>query len=222
MNGFLGRIPVAAVAGALFLPFPGAAQVTLGFSGGYHSVNVSSAAAPSGRSLGDTERRGGFSGGVLVAVSLSEDVGLRTGVGLVPRGFEQDQGGTTVELDLSHVEIPLLFTVNLGERRVTPVLHAGPWVSFEARCEITVGTGSLGQTLDCDEQAAAVSRKGVDFGLALGGGLELGLSPRARALLDVSYRMGLRNVNDDEPPEDFKIRTRGLGVSLALEIPLGR
>ena len=96
-----------------------------------------------------------------------------------------------------------------------PAIYAGPVVSFETGCTVSVSEVSV----DCnDGDDGFVDRKTTDWGAAFGANLDFILGP-VILILDARYQLGLTNLAD-VPDSDEEVKNRvwqimaGVGFTL--------
>ena len=194
----------------------GAQQVTVGVRGG---GNVSDLDVHETSGSVASDRLGGFAGGVFAQFDMGEVLAIRPEVVLSQKGARSQSEGLRFKANMDYVEVPLLLIARLPTTGpVRPYALAGPVVSLESRCKIELeginGTveddcGSFGQ--------GRFIREGVDFGAALGGGVELARN-RLLFLADARYTLGITDINGSPGLPTFKNRalTFSAGVGLRL------
>jgi len=177
----------------------------IGVKAGFVSSDVSSDPATSGEELGDTSSRNGFAGGVVAGLRISPKFSVSAEGLYSQKGFKLTEDGDDGAFKFDVIEIPVLANLHLGseEARFSPRLYAGPWMSFEASCEVEVGPLEA----DCDDLDEGAERKTTDYGL-IGG-----------VALDILE--GLRNLDASPDVGNLNVRTRGFTVSAGVGIPLG-
>ena len=134
----------------------------------------------SGISL-DTKSKLGFQAGAFLTVMFNEKMGLQPEILYSMQGSELDIDGSDGTFNFNYLNIPVLFRYNITDMIN---LHAGPQIGMLLSAELE----SDGDTEDVKD-----SFKGSDFGLAVGGGVDLpmGLGFGAR------YTFGLSKIADD-------------------------
>jgi hypothetical protein len=209
MSGWM-RGTIVAMALALCGPAGlDAQQGVLGVKAGYSSFGISTEA----EDLGATSNRGGFMGGVVGALRFSQLFSLSAELLYVPKGFKLEDDvdfGDDGQLKLDVIEIPVLANFHLGSEgaSVGPRLYAGPWISFEASCNIEAS----GIEVDCDE--GDVVRKSTDYGLAFGGALDVLSLGSTILTIDARYVLGLQNIDDSPDVGNVDVKTRGFELTL--------
>jgi hypothetical protein len=127
-----------------------------------------------------------------------------------------------VTLNLNYLRVPVLLMARLASREspMYPILYAGPQLAFQTRCQVTGEQDGVSQSLGCDdpELEDPLETKKVEFGLVIGGGLEI-LFSRLTAQLDARYGLGLTNLNAAAPSE-VSVKNRGWSFMLGVGIPL--
>ena len=154
-----------------------------------------------------------FGGGGFVRFGFA-GLALQAEVLAVTKGTKFDDlvGDDDLDLKLDYIEIPLTAMFSFG----APYVFGGGAVAFEIDCEEDLGDVSV----SCDEDDPAsdtFDRKGTDFGLVGGAGLEFPVGP-GNLLIEGRYTHGLSNLNEDG---DNSIRNRYFAVFAGYSIPLG-
>lgn len=137
-----------------------------------------------------TESITGLVGGIFLEVGLGGVFAIRPEALFSQRGFGEDNGGVPAELNVDYIEVPLLLVARLPSPVITPILFAGPFVSFENSCELS--GGGLTETIDCIDDE--VETESLEGGVTFGAGVELGAGP-VTLLFDGRYNVGLTNVD---------------------------
>lgn len=174
----------------------------------------------------------GPTGALFLDIPLSERVSFRPEVAYVQKGVAIKQGfdinvggftlpiGATIAYQSQHIEVPLLFKVNLTDGVVQPYLIAGPAVSYAFDGRIRTRASALVTTRPYDvdvNYGDMLSRWDVG---AVGG---LGLSMDAgtgKFFIEGRYTQGFtRQVQ--VPVVNVNVRNRGVALSLGYSFPIG-
>jgi hypothetical protein len=133
------------------------------------------------------DRRTGLIVGGFALVDFAGPFALQPELTYIQKGAENPDLDTTTKLD--YIEIPVLakFQVPLSGP-VSPSLFAGPTLGFNV---VSEDEDDEGNTQDLDNIS------GTEFGLAFGGGVDVGLSA-GTLMVDVRYGLGLSNVLDSD------------------------
>ncbi len=192
--------------------------------GGAAGVSLASVSAESDARL-KFSSRGTFAGGAVIEVGLSRRIAVQLQPMLLGRGAsaagknETFVSGQLVEstpvdgaLRFRYFELPVRLKITAGGERVRPYALAGPSVGFLSRATAQLGDG--------EEEDVKDGMRGTDFGLTLGGGLEL---PRGRTsvFIEGSYAFGLRNLAKQAEPGD-SLKNRGFQLKVGATIRLAR
>ena len=152
--------------------------------------------------LGEIGGRAGFVGGFFVESRPAKFFAIQPEVLFAMKGstvsvtmFGETAKGKT---NLYYIEVPLLFKFIYPVGVATPALYAGPAIDFLL---VAQAEDSDGKTTDLKEDTRL-----MDFGLAIGGGLNVG-----PALFDVRYTWGFLNL---DPNGEGDTRNRALHVSV--------
>ncbi|AKD53579.1 porin family protein [Spirosoma radiotolerans] len=207
------------------------AQVQIGIRGG---ANWGFASKPEylGSLTPNFHSSVGPTGAMFLDIPLSERVSFRPEVAYVQKGVAIKQGfdlnlggftlplGATIAYQSQHIEVPLLFKVNLTDGAVQPYLIAGPAVSYAFDGRIRTRASALVTTRPFDvdvNYGGMLSRWDVG---AVGG---LGLSMDAgtgKFFIEGRYTQGFtRQVQ--VPVVNVNVRNRGVALSLGYSFPIG-
>ncbi len=183
-----------------------------GIKGGLNMASLT------GDNTDDLDSRNGFMGGAFYGMNFGEgDFGARIEGLYVNKGAEgpfvvpgDDHAHDSI-IKLDYIEFPVLFVVNLGSgKKLGFNLFAGPTIGFNIKAEVEIPGHD--ETVDLAEEAES-----VEFGGALGGGLEYMLSSFA-LVLDVRYSIGATNIVESDGGD---IKNSGVGVMAGVSFPLG-
>lgn len=166
----------------------------------------------------------GWMGGLVARYNVSPVLGIQSGVYWVERGGTREDELSSTRVDLTYVDVPLLLTLSVPTGSgIRPRLYAGGSAGFEQSCEVTASylgdqyfSGECGENPDVP---LSFDRPGVDLGIVLGGGLDLGAGPGAFTL-SARYRSGQSSLGSlpDSSLEELRNRglqfTAGYGLSL--------
>lgn len=189
------RIFVSAVAVVCTLAVPAevsAQSAFFGIKGGLAVADIS------------TSGTGGFDAGAgtgpliggVAGVRITARARVQVEVLFGQRRVSATEGAVDAEIRSRGLEIPLLFVVNgPQDRRVVPMIYAGPQLNVISKVTQTVG----GSEIDLSDRI-----KNSDPGITFGGGLEIAAA-RGAFTIDARGNVGLRNVNEDPAPT-FKSR----------------
>ena len=214
--------PLLATALLLLPASTASGQTTLALTGG---INIATLEITSDAGLApDTESVTRTSIGFSAIFSRAERLGFQLG------GTYSQKGGRLIfssseligesSIETSHLEFTALARAQfpLAGDRVSAHLLAGPAVAFELSCQLSAKASVEGSTVeisdDCNE-GADLSRSPFDFGLAGGGGLEIGLLDKLGISLGVLYTHGLTDL-DTSDGESLKQRALTLRAGLYL------
>lgn len=206
--------------------------------GGVNLSNISKTAS------GETEKNNmltTFNAGILGRFGLSEIIDLESGLVLDGRGSKVENYFTSATDDNYvksrfnplYVELPLNVVVRFPMNRSTNLFfHAGPYVAMGVAGKSTSESRFLGvnSTNSADikfsndnpftsaqDDAAYDKLKRFDFGLNIGGGLDLG-----KVLLRLNYGFGLTKINSTQSDNNANDKNKYRTLSLSLGIPLSR
>lgn len=162
----------------------------------------------------ETNRRTGFMIGGFVLVDAGF-VAVQPELMYIQKGASQEQtiNGTavTATVKLDYIEVPFLVKLQAPlEEGITPSVFAGPTLGLNVNAEAVGEAEGESVTEDISDDVS-----GTDFGLALGGGVDIDFS--AGTLMgDIRYGLGLTSVDDG----DASIRNRGFMITAGLALDL--
>lgn len=144
-------------------------------------VGVTNFNAPSGITA---DNIAGFAAGVVVEVPMDDMISIQPELNFMQRGANlAGNGATNVTSRVNSLELPIFLKLGFGKAiRVSG--FAGPNFSFALSSSLDVNAGgSMG--------SLTFSQNAVDFGAALGGGIDVG-----PFFGNIRYMLGLVNVNN--------------------------
>lgn len=219
---------------------PVRAQTTLSLTGGVNrtSLNVDADGAFSP----DLESLTRMSVGLAATIPVSDRFGLQLGgryaqkggrldvigvleMGDMMGGLEDIPSGTSLHADIKmdYVELTVLARVGfpLSGDRVSGHLLAGPTLGVRSSCEFGVSFSgpdipAFDVESDCEEME--FDFRPLDFGLAGGAGIDIGLTDSIDAHLGLLYTLGFADISEDV---DDTTRHRALTIQAGLAIPIG-
>lgn len=203
------RIVMAVALVTLGAALPASAQ-TIGFKIGPTFSNIDVEDDDGGTQSNLTS----FGGGGFVRFGMA-GLALQAELLAVTKGTKFDDliGDDDLDLKIDYIEIPVTAMFRFG----APYVFAGGAVAFEINCEEDLG----GLDRSCDEDdpnADTFARKGTDFGLVGGAGLEFPVGP-GNLLVEGRYTHGLTNISDEGTNS---IRNRYFAVFAGYSISLAR
>lgn len=174
------------IVSVLALPATARAQAgSAGTKGGLVSTTISTSGA------GSFETDAGMGGviGVFAAIELGGSARLQPELLITQRRFSAPGLGFSVKARA--IDVPLLLHLRFApNRRVRPILFAGPQLSFISKVTQTTPAGAVDISDDI---------KNVDAGLTVGGGLEASAGPGA-FVVDARVGFGFQDLSETGPP----------------------
>lgn len=183
-----------------------------------------------------------FNAGILGRFGLSKVVDLETGLLFTGRGSKAEtyfvNGSTTdnfvkTKFNPFYIEAPLNLVVRFPVKGTKGLfIHGGPYAAIGVSGKSTTDQKLLGiskqsendiEFADDDpftsrqEDASYYKLKRFDFGLNVGGGIDLG-----KVLLKANYGYGLTKINSTESNNVSDDKNKYRTVSLSLGIPIGK
>ena len=173
-----------------------------------------------------TGKRDGTLAGVFVRARLTRVLSLQPELLFARKGGRLTVGADTTgdgvpdisgvaDLELAYIEAPVLLRLSVPRHRgaISPVAFGGVAPAFRIGCAAGTTTSTDGITLpDCQDKNV-FGLRGVDFGLVVGGGIQIQYS-QSVVSLEARFTTGLRGIG--QGPNSVKNRTLGilLGVTL--------
>ena len=117
-----------------------------------------------------------------------------------------------IVVKLSYLEIPILLKINIPADAVIPNFYVGPALAF---CMVAKDKLTFNNE-EGDEEDIKDVIKSVDFGLSMGGGLDI-KAGHGRVIIDIRYTLGFVTVNDQED-EDIVVKNSVLSFILGYGI----
>ena len=198
------NIPTICIAAVITLlsTTPLLAQVPgLGVKGG-----VSLASQPTTDEEGDDAGLKSFTGivaGVFATFRIASWLDLQPEALYAMKGARFDEDGVTATSQVDYFEVPVLARFSRRGGRIGYYAAGGPYTAVRLRAVARTKFGGATEELDISEQ---VER--VDFGLALGGGAEMG-----SLVFDGRYTHGLKDIDKDRS-DGVKVTNRAVSITI--------
>ena len=212
---------LATLTALFFLAQPARAEMRLG---PVLDLNVAKVSIDSDEMDGlETSSLTRYGAGVRLSIDLASDLSLALSPMYLGKGVEidipdgvEDVSRTTARY--GYVELPVELRYAFLSGSVKPYLLAGPRLSF-----LTSGEGKV-EFVSGPEQTEDLkdTTKGVDFGVAFGGGVDLALGQKAHAFVEGLWALGLTNFNDDPADAGATWKHRGFEIRAGVTFGLGR
>jgi hypothetical protein len=201
----------------------GAQGFGVGARGGLNYSSLSDGAADAGQEIGWTT---GFHAGLALTSDVHEYFGFEVDALYTTKGAKITEdlgGGSMLEGTLvpAYLQIPVLGRFRLPLGGVTPRLLAGGAVAFELSCKANgeVDGTTVIDNVDCDDPSiGADERKGTEWSLLGGVGVEIGAGP-AMVFLDAMYNLGVTNL-DATGTDDVKSKAWMFSVGVVYKVGL--
>lgn len=163
----------------------------------------------------DFESKVSFVGGFPLSYPVNRNLFLTPEILYVIKGAEQlaiiNSAPAEVRTSVTYIELPILIKyIALPRRRWSPIITAGPVFSW--RIDARSRYNRPGSDIQLTEIEDSV--KELDFGTAIGGGVDL-LWDLRRITLELRYTHGLTNLTDeaDDPKHNSVVSlTAGVGL----------
>ena len=196
---------------ALLIAAPLQAQTTIGVKGGVNIATVDTNITDISELV---DSKTGFVGGGFVTLGLGSLFALQPELLYSQKGFQAEESGQSAQLGTNYIEIPVLLKAQFKLAMLRPAVYAGPVVSFETSCDVSVS----GVSVECNDDEGFVDRKKNEWGAVFGANLDFIVGP-VILILDARYQLGLTNLAD-APDSDEEVKSRvwqimgGVGFTL--------
>ncbi len=199
--------------------------ITIGLKAG---VNIADLAIDESGTSVSTDTRTVVALGPFVEFELGGIFSVQPELLYSQKGASFSEPGIDLTFKLNYIEVPVLLKARLSPpgSPVRPSVYAGPVVGLESKCEVEGSAEGVSANIDCAEFAELsegevdIQTKSVDFGLALGFGVDIPAGPVV-VVGDVRYTLGLTDVNDVTGASALDIKNRAWSVFAGVGIPLG-
>ena len=208
---------------------PTSAQATLSLTGG---VNLSTLAAdaPSTRDVWHSESLARMSVGLAATIPASEHIGVQLGVAYAQKGGRlsglDNRQLVTVDMTLDYFEFTLLAVPTLplsSLERSSVRFFAGPTLASRVSCDFEAsgwfGAEQVAAAGSCDAGEDEIEAA-MDLGVALGGGIAVGVTDRADVNVDLLYTLGLIPIGGGDRYSSGP-RHRVLTLRAGMAVPIG-
>jgi hypothetical protein len=129
----------------------------------------------------------------------------------------------TSVINLSYLQLPVLFKATLTEHIVNPFFIIGPEIGLRLSATESV-TGDVVQDTQTDIPDSVTSF--VNFGILAGAGISYALNPSMQLYMTAAYNYGLSNLNahygksEDDIEDTQKVFTRDIRINLGIIVAL--
>ena len=208
----------------LFLIQMGLNAQSIGFRGGF---NLSKWSTEGNNSTNDNVTGTHFA--VPLEIKLTEKIAIQPEFNFTQKGSRvmssSTSNGITTQTDtknkINYVEFPLLLKAILGGEKMGLYLQAGPSVGYAAGGSVSTNSKStIGGVLQVSDKSGSYDfgrSNRLDYGVQLGGGLQLGLGS-SKLVIDVRYLYGIQDF--DKNDNSVSVKNRGIALSAGLMFPL--
>jgi hypothetical protein len=190
-------------------------RTTFGITGGMHLSNINGRNAV-GDDL-DNQMKTGFTGGINVAIPLSNGFYVQPGVEYRQKGTEFRNGD---KLTINYIDIPVNFVYKPALGNGAMILGFGPYVGFGIGGKMKSADGTKRELKFNNNYSVSdaqdIQFKKMDAGANLIAGYEF--SSKVSAM--IKAQLGLVNVNPktDIPNDKTRYRNTGFGLSLGYRL----
>jgi hypothetical protein len=176
-----------------------AGDMQAGVKGG---VNLSSTRVEDSSS--ETDSRLGMALGGFLAIPMTPMFSIQPEALFSMKGDEISSGDMTQSLELSYLEIPVLAKLSLAPEAVAhPSVFVGPSLGINLGATSKIEGDPVIPDSETDVKDLT---KGTEFGLVMGGGVEMpiGATGKQSLGLDVRYNLGLTSIDDSGADANVK------------------
>lgn len=161
-------------------------------------------------------RRTGFLVGGFVLVDISGPIAIQPELMYLQKGASDEEtfDGTTITstTKLDYIEVPFLAKLQVPlEEGISPNLFVGPTLGINVAAEAEVEGGGESETQDISDNVS-----GTEFGLTLGGGIDINLSDTILTG-DIRYGIGLTSIDESD---DLSINNQGFMITAGFALAL--
>ncbi len=151
-------------------------------------INIAEASFDSDADGPDTSARIGIVSGGFVTIPLVSWLELQPEVLYSQKGAGFNEEGIDSSVRLDYVEFPILARVSRRGSGLQYYIAGGPSLAVRVRARARADFGGATEEIDISDEVET-----TDFGVAFGGGIELG-----RLVVDARYTLGLKDVDKDD------------------------
>jgi opacity protein-like surface antigen len=153
--------------------------------------------------------RTGLTLGGYVTFHLDRRFGLEPELLFTQRGASEESDGDRVTIKMDYIDVPVLVRWDVPTTgQLRPFFLAGPTLSFQVSCNGEESQGGASVSASCDDinqaNPGSLSKKSVDIGATLGGGVTFPAGRKTNLSLGIRYTHGLLATFDGS---DAKNRT---------------
>ena len=171
----------------------------------------------------DSESITGYSFGVLLPISLTENFAIQPEASYVQKGYRAsiDFLGVNTESGVyyTYLEIPVLLRASFGPDALKVYLQGGPAFGYAAggRIEQSINGESVEETIDFEDAFFTDFNRGEVSGI-VGAGVLLGGVSGLGIMIDGRYAFGL---SDNDGTDTGEYRNQGITLSAGLLFTIG-
>ncbi len=171
-----------------------AADFGLDIKGGLNISNIRG----KGKEGTDNSPRFGMTAGLGAQIGITDMFAIQPEVIFNMKGYKYSYNYYFLKKDdntlkLSYLNIPLLFKVKFPAEKVITNVYAGPDLGIKLSSKEEIKSEAYGVTVDTTIDYDI--SKSIDFGIAIGGGIDIKAGP-GRVILDLRYTLGLSSISD--------------------------
>lgn len=160
----------------------------------------------------------GFGISSRLAIQFEAVYGRRGAEGLRLGADGLDTDADPATLEMSYIDVPVLLRTGYPGERFLPSFFFGPYAGFLLNCELQPAGGGS-RSCDAGDAPPRFSPRSTDFGLVLGGALDMALG-ESTVFLDARFTIGLLSVESGD--NAFDARHSGIAITGGFAVPIGR
>ncbi len=127
----------------------------------------------------------------------------------VRMGARMEEGTDWMEARLDYIQVPVLLKLNILPGPVSPMIYAGPYLSFLISAKGVQEIGGVTESFDIKDGYTS-----TDYGFVFGGGIDFRLAA-VKLSAEVRYNLGMANIAKD-PIAGFSQKNQSLMVLVGI------
>ncbi|MCK6561609.1 outer membrane beta-barrel protein [bacterium] len=181
--------------------------------GGLFGVNFAGQSIAATYDASELSSRTVFGLGAVVDVPLREKMTLHLEPMYLQKGAKAEHDDYETRTEMTYLEIPVLAKYTLGNSLYQPYVMAGPSLGFR------LGANYVRDWQEGEDDKTDIKDRttGMDFGLALGGGVSYPLGDKS-LFAEARYSMGLKDIDTSERSS---LKNKGLQFMVGATVPFG-
>jgi hypothetical protein len=165
-------------------------------------------------------RKSAYVGLEVLFQNPASNVGVLTGLTYLPKGYSASDVDEDFDVKISYLEVPVLarIGIDLGNSNLTPAVLAGVSLGLNIGCDVRVTDADGSDELECDDGPVNLEAEIFSMAFAIGGTLDVAISPRFILSPTLLYTRGLTDIFGDE---FLEVRHSVVQIGATLRLPNG-